>query len=268
MECSQDLVTHKASDHDTLQKNSSPTAASTEDLQNEPEAINSQTSDATTITLSSPSQTIGMDSGDEFGANSKNFAEKECQTMDGVFLSTNDYKALLAKATFCPNFKNDLIKIRSHISNLPQPEMDPTAFERICRDVGAENLYNCIKDAICSDRMSDERKYLSQLGTMVVIYIMVYSQSQRSNSFQVALSRTLQQFGISEQALQSLRNLGIAAHPHTVKAQSKLSASSHPNHVASFIESAIEKKQFMIFCIDDYHNNIQSIDPRPRHKLK
>ena len=82
--------------------------------------------------------------------------------------------------------------------------MDPIAFERICKDVGAENLYHCIKDAICSDRMSDERKHLSQVRTMVVIYIMVYSQSQRSNSFQVALSRTLQQIGISEQGLQSL----------------------------------------------------------------
>ena len=155
---------------------------------------------------------------------------------------------------FCPNVRNDLVKIRSHISNLPQPEMDPTAFEIICQNVGAENLYRCIKDAICSERMSDERKHLSQVRTMVVIYIMVYSQSQRSNSFQVALSRTLQQFGINEQGLQSLRNLGIAAHPHTIKVQAKLSSSCHSNHVIRFIESAIENNQFMIFCIDDYHN--------------
>ena len=70
----------------------------------------------------------------------------------------------------------------------------------------------------------------------------------------MALSRTLQQFGISEQGLQSLRNLGIAAHPRTVKAQAKLSSSPHSSHVVSFIELAIENNQFMIFCIDDYHN--------------
>ena len=133
-----------------------------------------------------------------------------------IFLSTNDYETLLRKTSFCPNIRNDLIKIRSHISNLPQPEMNPTAFERICQDVGAKNLYHCIKDAICSEQMSDKRKHLSQVRTMVVIYIMVYSQSQRLKSFQVALSRTLQQFGISEQGLQPLRNLGIAAHPHTI----------------------------------------------------
>ena len=102
--------------------------------------------------------------------------------------------------------------------------------------------------------MSTERKKLSKLRTMVVIYIMIYSQSQRSNAFQVALSRTLQQFGISEQGLQSLRNLGITAHAHTVKAKAKLSSASHSTTVASFIESAVENEQFLIFCIDDYHN--------------
>ena len=174
--------------------------------------------------------------------------------MDGVFLSAEEYALLLKKASFCPNFNKDLVKIRSHIAHLPQPEMDLSAFENICRDAGAANLYGCINDAICSDRMSTERKQLSKLRTMVIIYIMVYSQSQRSNSFQVALSRTLQQFGITEQGLQSLRNLGIAAHPHTVKAQAKLSSLSHSSNVVSFVESATEKNQFLIFCIDDYHN--------------
>ena len=220
------LVTSQVSDHDK-QQSSSQAATSTatlpsqnlttlnnsdqanENLKIEPETMSSQKSDATTVTLSSPSQTIGMDSSDEFGVCAKNCAEKESQTMDGVFLSTNDYESLSKKASFCPNFKNDLIKIRSHISNLPQPEINPTAFERICQDVGAENLDHCIKDAICSERMSDKRKHLSQVRTIVVIYIMVYSQSQRSNSFQVALSRTLQQFGISEQGLQFLRNLRV-----------------------------------------------------------
>jgi hypothetical protein len=80
------------------------------------------------------------------------------------------------------------------------------------------------------------------------------------------LSRTLQQCGLTEQGLQSLRNLGIAAHPHTVKAQAKLSSSAHSNHVISFIESAVENNLFMIFCIDDYHN-IHTMD-RPESKTQ
>ena len=46
---------------------------------------------------------------------------------------------------------------------------------------------------------------------MVVIYMMMYGKSQKANYFQVALSRTLQQFGIAEQGLASLRNLGTPA---------------------------------------------------------
>ena len=80
---------------------------------------------------------------------------------------------------------------------------------------------------------------------------MVYSQSLR---FQIALSRTLRQFGISEKGLEYLGNLGITAHHRTAEAQSKLSSSSHSDTLQSFIESAIENEHLLIFRIDDYHN--------------
>lgn len=38
-----------------------------------------------------------------------------------------------------------------------------------------------------------------------------------------------------------------------------MSSASHSTNIASFIESAIENEQFLIFCIDDYHN-INSMD--------
>ena len=87
----------------------------------------------------------------------------------------------------------------------------------MCKTAGAGNFYLGIKNAMWSERMSEERKQLCSVCTMVVIYIMLYSQSHKCNSFQVALSRTLQQFGISNKRLASLRNLGTAAHPRTVK---------------------------------------------------
>ena len=98
----------------------------------------------------------------------------------------------------------------------------------------------------------------------------MYSQSQKSNAFQIALSRTLQQFGITKEGLESLRNLGIAAHPQTViKVLTKSSSSTHSSSVLAFIESAIEKNQFIIFCIDDYHNNcIHNTNPRRRSRHK
>ena len=46
------------------------------------------------------------------------------------------------------------------VSSMAQPEMDPIAFEKLCIDAGAESLYHCINNAICSDHMSDESKHL------------------------------------------------------------------------------------------------------------
>ena len=137
---------------------------------------------------------------------------------------------------------------------MAQAEMDPNAFEKLCIDAGAENLYHCINNAICSERMSHECKHLSSIRTMVIIYIMMYSQSQKSNLFQVSLSRILQQFGISNEGIEPLRNLGIAAYPETIRVLTKSSAFSHPDHVLAFIESAIENNHFMIFLTDNYHN--------------
>ena len=136
---------------------------------------------------------------------------------------------------------------------MAQPEMDPEAFEILCRDAGASELYSCIQEAML-DQMSEKRRNLNKMRTMVIMYIMLYSQSQKCNSFQVTLSRTLQQFGISRQGLESLWNLGIVAHPKTTNILTKLSSSSHPSHVVTFIENAIKKSQFLIFCIDDHHN--------------
>ena len=65
--------------------------------------------------------------------------------------------------SFFPNFNEDLVKIRFHIVYLPQPEMDPSAFENICRDAGAANLYGSINDAISSDQMPTKRIQLSKL---------------------------------------------------------------------------------------------------------
>ena len=183
---------------------------------------NTQSSNATTITLSSPEQTVGhWEESRHISSTTSTVAEKECQTTNGIYLSNDDYESLLKKASFCSNFQNDLLKIRLFVSNMTQPEMDPNAFEKLCIDAGAENLYRCIKDAICSERMSHERKHLSGIRTMVIIYIMMYSQSQKCNLFQVALSRILQQFGISNEGIESLRNLSIAAHPQTIRASGK-----------------------------------------------
>ena len=47
--------------------------------------------------------------------------------------------------------------------------MDPKIFEKV--HPGAYNLYKCIRDAMYSDNMSQERKKLGGIRTMVIICI-------------------------------------------------------------------------------------------------
>ena len=108
---------------------------------------NTQFSNATTITLSSPSQAIEISSQET--QDIFEFVDKQCQTSEGAILSKYEHENLKKQASFCPDFQNDLMKIRLFVSNMTNPEMDQKAFEHMCKNVGAENLYNCIKDAIC-----------------------------------------------------------------------------------------------------------------------
>ena len=49
-------------------------------------------------------------------------------------------------------------------------------------------------------------------------------------------------------------NLGVAAHPRIVKLAYQPLANLHLDNVASFFQDVVEKKHFLVFCIDDYHN--------------
>ena len=83
----------------------------------------------------------------------------------------------------------------------------------------------------------------------------MYSQSQKSNAFQIALSQTLEKFGITKEALNLSEILVLLiTHKQLIKVSTKSSSSTHSSSVLTFIESAIEKNQFIIFCIDDDHN--------------
>ena len=181
--------------------------------------------------------------------------DKECQTVPVYILEEAEYKYLVRKASEHCDFKEELDKIRTSLSTEEQnPDMNPENFEKFCNEASAGMIFKKINESMCSERMSESRYSLNKLRTMVIIYMLIYGRCQRANSFQVALSRTLKQFGISEQGLISLRNLGIAAHPHTVRAAAKSLAASHSNNLVSFFQEAVQSKQFIVVMIDDYHN--------------
>ena len=112
--------------------------------------------------------------------------------------SKDDYELLVDKASLYCDFKADLDKIKSYYSrSLQSPLMDPHVFEKVCNNVGAEKLYS-IFGATCPHQISNQRKYLTKIRATVIIYIMMYSLSKKADWLQIALPRTLQQFGITE----------------------------------------------------------------------
>lgn len=214
-----------------------------------------QRNSESTVTLSSPSQMLWDDSETTIISSGGNFTEKASQTDDVICLPIPEYNTLLEKAESYCNFKEELSLLRTALSKeIDIQEMDPDTFEAFCQNAGAGKLFSIIFEAMCCERMSASRARLTKLRSMAIIYMMIYGRSQKANWFQVALSRTLKQFGISEEGLIALRNLGIAAHPHTVKSALKSSASSHLNSLSQFFQDAVDNKQFLVVMIDDYHN--------------
>lgn len=154
-----------------------------------------------TATVSTPSQKIESQEKEEL----ENYLEEE--EWDGVItIKESEYQDLLNKTSKVCSFKEDVEMVREYFSNtLKSVEMDATKFEDICQRLGVRNLLVTLYHAMCTERMSEGRKTLNRIRAMIIIDMMMYGQSQKANYFQVSLSRTLQEFGINEQGLASLK---------------------------------------------------------------
>lgn len=227
--------------------------------------IYSQSTEST-ITLSSPSQKYWCSSQSESLSQEQlmpmhnDKVESASQTdHDIIVLGRVEYQDLLVKAANVPfDMRSEVTKLSQKcyqlFGNSAQPEMNPDKMEKICLEAGAINLFSSIYESMVTERQSSDRKKLNRSRTVVIIYMLLYGLSQKNNWFQIALARTLTEHGISEHGLTSLKNLGIAAHPRTVKSASKASSDSHLETVVNFLNDAQNKRQLVALFIDDYHN--------------
>ena len=219
-----------------------------------------------TITLSSPSQKYWCSSEGESMSQERLMpihnekVESASQTdQDIIVLGREEYQHLLLKATTIPfDMKSEVAKLSQKcyqlFGNSAQPEMNPDKMEKICHEADAINLFSSIYESMVTERQSSDRRKLNRSRTVVIIYMLLYGLSQKNNWFQIALARTLTEHGVSEHGLTSLKNLGIAAHPRTVKSASKASSDSHLESVVNFLNDAQNKRQLVVIFIDDYHN--------------
>ncbi len=83
---------------------------------------------------------------------------------------------------------------------------------------------------------------------------MLFGQSQATNWFQVATTRTLKGLGITSRGVKTLRNMGLDAHFLTVASTCKKISSENLETVKKFFEDAVENEYIVIAFIDDSHN--------------
>ncbi len=68
---------------------------------------------------------------------------------------------------------------------------------------------------------------------------MLYGQSLAANWFQVATTRTLKGLGLTSRVVETLRNMGLVAHPLTVAPTCKKISSKHLKTVEKFFEDVV-----------------------------
>ena len=128
---------------------------------------NSQESEST-FTLSNSSQTRLDDTeaeNDQGVTTIKTYGEKDIQTDECTLVSKDEYEQLIHKASKYVDFKGDLEKIINYFLGVSSqcPVMDPAELEKICEQIGAGNLYKVPCSTKGTERMSNERKYLTKL---------------------------------------------------------------------------------------------------------
>ena len=221
-----------------------------------------------TLTLSSPSQKLWLSSQEthtadfdserqDSGPDFSNMSEKEffyCSEIDAevllkgesVILSKEIFDKLITKMSSHCDLKEEVSRLRAHcfekFGKRGDPVSDPAQFKELCKNAGANKIFNALLNAMTTDRQSDNRRNLNELRAMSIIYTLIYGQSQQANWFQVATTRTLKGLGVSDRGVEALRNMGLAAHPVTVSAVAKEIAVDHLESVKKVFDDAVKEK--------------------------
>lgn len=233
-----------------------------------------------TFTLSSPSQKLWLSSQETNTADfdsEKQDSEPSCSNMnekeflycpeidaevllegENVVVSKEAFDKLMKRMSSHCDLKEEVSRLRAHcfekFGKRGNPVSDPAQFKELCKNAGANNIFDALLNAMTTERQSDNRKSLNELRAMSIIYTLIYGQSQQANWFQVATTRTLKGLGVSDRGVEALRNMGLAAHPVTVSTVAKEIAADHLESVKQVFDDAVKEKKFIAIFIDDYHN--------------
>ena len=139
---------------------------------------------------------------------------------DNVQLPKVFFDRLVSQVSSMCDLKAEVEKLKSlcmkKFGKRGTPVSDPLNFKKLCREAGAEKIFDYVINAMETNIQSNKRKEINELRAMSIIYTLMYGQSQQANCFQVAIARTLRGLGVSDRGVGTLRKIGLAAHPETV----------------------------------------------------
>ena len=168
---------------------------------------------------------------------------------ENVVLERSMFENLLQTARSNCNFKDELGKIRIKFNEKfgkhGNPVTDPSEFRKLCHEAGAFKVFDVILDAMSLECQSEQRKNFNEKRALPIIYVMLYGQSQATNWFQITTTRTLKGLCLSSRGVETLRNMGLAAHLLTLLLQ--LARKFHLSILLSVVLMSMPSRTFTLF---------------------
>ena len=124
-----------------------------------------------------------------------------------------------------------------------------SSHSRKLKENGASKLYDDIFNGMLHcrpDRLSVEHRETAERCTTIVFYIMMYTQSQRSNWLHRDLCAFLHYHGMSDAGLYALHNMGLGVGHTTFYRQMHQAVVEHRLSIVGERNQAITKKCLMI----------------------
>ena len=132
------------------------------------------------------------------------------------------------------------------------PIYDPDSFEKFCKSVGCNDLFNAIVTCQSSPRQSSERLHLNKIRSVAIKYRLCYGLSQWCNYFQKDFATYLRYSGVSLDAIDTGRNISDCCSSRGVEQDSDKDSQQHSKLLNEFIDDAVSKKCLVVAIINDH----------------
>ena len=133
----------------------------------------------------------------------------------------------------------------------------PEKLEAFCKANGGPTVFSSLHDMMAplkQQRQTNRRDISSRKYTVIILYLMMYGQSQMSNWLQRDVSKFLHYHGLSDTGMRAMHEMGLALGTTTFYRTMQQDSSPHLAKIDKIIRQAMRDKKLIVVIIDDYSN--------------